>query len=136
VSAAATCTCACRTSTKNRAYPRAVILAPTRELAQQIWEDACKLASGIHIKASLVHGGATMVEQVLALRGGCDLLVATPGRLLDHVKQRRSVSLQVMEVSNGLASGTRVSSCGAEQAVVVGQRCRLWWWASEGQRAA
>jgi superfamily II DNA/RNA helicase len=46
-----------------------------------------------------------MVDQVLALRGGCDLLVATPGRLLDHVNRRRSVSLECMEVCGVCVGG-------------------------------
>jgi ATP-dependent RNA helicase RhlE len=65
----------------------ALIVTPTRELAQQI-EDVCRgLAYHTPLKLCLVVGGASMGPQEKALRAGADLIVATPGRLLDHMRQ-------------------------------------------------
>jgi ATP-dependent RNA helicase RhlE len=65
---------------------RALVLAPTRELAQQIEADATALAPGL--KTVLAVGGVSINPQMMALRGGAHLVVATPGRLLDLVGQR------------------------------------------------
>lgn len=62
----------------------ALVLAPTRELAQQIAESFQKL----HARTVLVVGGAGMYRQVEQLSRGCQVIVATPGRLLDHIRQR------------------------------------------------
>ena len=67
--------------------PRALILAPTRELAQQIGEAAGAFACAGHLKTTMIYGGAPMGKQLQKLRGGVDILVATPGRLMDHVKR-------------------------------------------------
>jgi ATP-dependent RNA helicase RhlE len=70
-----------------RGATRALVLSPTRELAEQI-EDACRgLARHTPLRAALVVGGRPMGPQQKALRAGPDLLVATPGRLLDHLHQ-------------------------------------------------
>jgi ATP-dependent RNA helicase RhlE len=69
--------------------PRAVVLTPTRELAAQIAESARgygKYASGL--RTVVVFGGVGINPQIDALRNGCDLLIATPGRLLDLQEQR------------------------------------------------
>ncbi|TCS63441.1 DEAD/DEAH box helicase [Varunaivibrio sulfuroxidans] len=68
--------------------PRALILAPTRELASQI--DACIKTYARHLRLfhTVVFGGAPMRPQVRDLQRGVDILVATPGRLLDHINQR------------------------------------------------
>jgi len=76
--------------------PRALILAPTRELAQQIGEAAGALACAAHLKTAMVYGGAPMNKQLHKLRGGVDILVATPGRLMDHV-ERGSVKFDLTE---------------------------------------
>ncbi len=65
--------------------PKALILAPTRELALQILTTIDKLGAGSGITATLLVGGADMVAQVRGLRQQPDILVATPGRLLDHM---------------------------------------------------
>ena len=67
--------------------PRALILAPTRELAQQIGEAAGALACAGHLKTAMIYGGAPMNKQLQKLRSGVDVLVATPGRLMDHVER-------------------------------------------------
>lgn len=73
---------------------QALILAPTRELAQQITEDLCDLAyylSGVNI--ACVYGGQAIQKQFDQLKKGPQIIVATPGRLMDHM-QRRTVNLQ------------------------------------------
>ena len=69
-----------------RGTTRALILSPTRELAAQILEDLNELAVHTPITAAAVFGGVGMGPQEHAFRSGVDVLVATPGRLLDHLK--------------------------------------------------
>ena len=65
--------------------PQAVILSPTRELAQQIAQDLQNLAQFLpDIKIVCVYGGAGMDKQQRQLKAGCQIVVATPGRLMDH----------------------------------------------------
>jgi len=64
--------------------PIAVILAPTRELARQIYEEARKIACRTGIRAVVVHGGAEARTQMRDLYRGVDLVIATPGRLIDY----------------------------------------------------
>ena len=68
--------------------PRAVIIAPTRELAIQIDKDFQSLCAGTGIKSALIYGGIDYDKQREQLRGGVDIIIATPGRLLDYFKQR------------------------------------------------
>ncbi len=63
---------------------RGLVLAPTRELALQILDDFRGLAKHTRLRAAAVHGGVGMGRQEKAFRQGVDLIVATPGRLLDH----------------------------------------------------
>jgi ATP-dependent RNA helicase RhlE len=67
---------------------RALILAPTRELALQIEENVRAYARHLPIRAATIYGGVSERPQIQALRGGVDLLVATPGRLLDLMDRR------------------------------------------------
>ena len=67
-----------------RGTTRALVLAPTRELALQILDDLKGLARHTGLKAAAVHGGVGMRPQEDAFRRGADVLIATPGRLLDH----------------------------------------------------
>ena len=67
--------------------PRALILAPTRELAIQITEAIKSLGSQTPVRCCTVYGGAPYKTQIHILRRGVDILVATPGRLQDHMKQ-------------------------------------------------
>jgi ATP-dependent RNA helicase RhlE len=64
---------------------RALVLTPTRELAQQIADDADDLARHTRLAVAAVYGGVAMGPQQRAFRNGADLIVATPGRLLDHL---------------------------------------------------
>lgn len=67
--------------------PRAVMLAPTRELAMQIHKDALQLSSQLNFKIGLVYGGANYEQQRSMLQEGVDILIGTPGRLIDYFKQ-------------------------------------------------
>ena len=78
--------------------PRALILAPTRELAIQIHKDAVKFASDLGLKFALVYGGVDYDKQRELLQAGADVIIATPGRLIDYVKQHKVVSLHACEV--------------------------------------
>jgi len=70
-----------------RGTSRALVLAPTRELALQILDDLNGLAKHTGLKAAAVHGGVGMGPQEAAFRKGADVIIATPGRLLDHFQQ-------------------------------------------------
>jgi ATP-dependent RNA helicase RhlE len=69
---------------KPRGTTRCLVLAPTRELAAQIVEHFNELARHTPIRAAAIYGGVGMVPQEKALRAGTDVIVACPGRLLDH----------------------------------------------------
>lgn len=79
------------------ALPLAVVLAPTRELASQIHLDARRLLFGSNLKAVCVYGGNDLRTQLTELSTGCDLIVATPGRLNDLV-DRGCVSLSAVSL--------------------------------------
>ncbi|MDX2472035.1 MAG: DEAD/DEAH box helicase [SAR324 cluster bacterium] len=66
---------------------RTLILAPTRELASQIQKDIKCYSEGLRLKSAVIFGGVKQHNQVRALKGGLDLLVATPGRLEDLISQ-------------------------------------------------
>ena len=76
---------------------RALIITPTRELAAQVEQDIRTYGKYVQLKTSLVYGGVGMQPQLDALRRGVDILVATPGRLLDHVQQK-TVDLRQVEI--------------------------------------
>jgi superfamily II DNA/RNA helicase len=67
--------------------PRGLVLVPTRELAEQVKEALAPLGQAVGVRVTAVYGGASMHRQVEALRRGVDLVVATPGRLLDLIGQ-------------------------------------------------
>jgi superfamily II DNA/RNA helicase len=87
--------------------PRALILAPTRELADQIYSELAPLARTVHRWASAVYGGVSYGPQKNALRKGVDVLVATPGRLEDLIEQRalslRDVDFVVVDEADRMA---------------------------------
>jgi ATP-dependent RNA helicase RhlE len=76
---------------------RALIVTPTRELAAQVEEDVRTYGKHLNLKSTLVYGGVGIQPQIDALRRGVDVLVATPGRLLDHVQQK-TVDLRQVEI--------------------------------------
>jgi ATP-dependent RNA helicase RhlE len=86
-----------RLNTRGGVAPRALVLTPTRELAAQVAESARDYGKYVALKTYVVFGGVSINPQFGALRGGCDILVATPGRLLD-IAQQRGVDLSKIEV--------------------------------------
>ncbi len=83
---------------KKTATPRALILAPTRELAIQIYKDAETLAQHTGLTLGLIYGGTGYDEQKQILAKGVDILIGTPGRLIDFYKQDL-FSLQFIQVA-------------------------------------
>ena len=71
---------------QGRRKPRALILAPTRELAIQIGEEMRGYAANLKLFQTVVFGGVGHGNQIKALSRGVDIVIATPGRLLDHIK--------------------------------------------------
>ena len=76
-----------------RKAPSALVLVPTRELAMQVAEAVHRYGKALGARVLPVYGGQAMQRQLVGLRRGADVLVATPGRLLDHI-QRASVDLR------------------------------------------
>lgn len=76
---------------------RALILAPTRELAAQVEESIRSYAKYLPLRSACIYGGVPMDPQIAQLRAGVEVLVATPGRLLDHVQQR-TLNLSQVEI--------------------------------------
>ncbi|KAH7172178.1 P-loop containing nucleoside triphosphate hydrolase protein [Fusarium sp. MPI-SDFR-AT-0072] len=78
---------------QRKAYPTSLILAPTRELVSQIFDESRKFAYRSWVRPCVVYGGADIGSQLRQIERGCDLLVATPGRLVDLIERGR-ISLQ------------------------------------------
>ena len=78
--------------------PRALILAPTRELAEQIYQDALPLAADTGLKIVVCYGGTGYESQRQAVADGVDILIGTPGRLIDYYKQK-IYTLKAIEVA-------------------------------------
>ena len=76
---------------------RSLVLTPTRELAAQVEESVRSYGKYVPLRTTVVYGGVDMDPQTRALRAGVEVLVATPGRLLDHVQQK-SVNLGQVEI--------------------------------------
>ncbi|MEI6891101.1 MAG: DEAD/DEAH box helicase [Pontiella sp.] len=76
---------------------RSLILSPTRELAIQLLENINKFAAHTELTTLLVHGGTEYENQILTLRKGVDILIATPGRMLDLI-ERKTLRLDQVEV--------------------------------------
>ena len=76
---------------------RALIVTPTRELAAQIEESVTAYGKYLPLKSTVIYGGVKINPQIERLRRGVDILVATPGRLLDHVQQR-TIDLSKVEI--------------------------------------
>ncbi|OLR91724.1 DEAD/DEAH box helicase [Actinokineospora bangkokensis] len=87
--------------------PRALVLAPTRELATQILESAEPLARALGLRATTVFGGVRPGPQITALKAGVDLLVACPGRLADHLAEGHAalddVAVTVLDEADHMA---------------------------------
>ncbi len=83
--------------TRGRAGPRALIIAPTRELARQIDKDAQLLGKHCGFNIVCIYGGVDYEKQRNQIKAGVDILIATPGRLIDYYKQK-FFSLKLVEV--------------------------------------
>jgi ATP-dependent RNA helicase DeaD len=86
-----------RDSKAGRGKVRALVLVPTRELAMQVAEALHKYAKGSNLNVVPVYGGAPMDHQIRALRRGTEVVVGTPGRVLDHIR-RRTLDLGLVQV--------------------------------------
>jgi ATP-dependent RNA helicase RhlE len=78
-------------------FPRGLVITPTRELAQQIGEAVRRYGATSSLEVVVVHGGTRMGPEIAELKFGCDVLIATPGRLLDYVR-KGIVKLAYIEV--------------------------------------
>lgn len=76
---------------------RALILTPTRELAAQVGESVRTCGRHLSIRATEIFGGVSIIPQKAKLKSGVDIIVATPGRLLDHINQK-TVDLSALEI--------------------------------------
>ncbi|VFQ78545.1 unnamed protein product [Cuscuta campestris] len=74
--------------------PIGVICAPTRELAHQIYVEAKKFAKSHGVRVAAVYGGMSKLEQFKELKAGCEVVVATPGRLIDMIKMKAVTMLR------------------------------------------
>ncbi len=70
---------------------RALVLAPTRELADQVANNVKAYAKHTQLRSTVVFGGIDMKPQTLVLKGGVEVLIATPGRLLDHIEAKNAI---------------------------------------------
>lgn len=86
-----------QTTPKGKRKIRALILTPTRELAAQILENIKEYSINLNIKSTVIFGGVNQNPQKRALNAGIDILVATPGRLLD-LEQQKALSLRDIEI--------------------------------------
>src|SRR5574338_765971 len=77
--------------------PRALILTPTRELAAQVGESVTTYGKYLPLKSAVVFAGVNINGQINQLKKGVDILIATPGRLLDHLSQK-TVDLSQIEI--------------------------------------
>jgi len=84
-------------STQGRRPIRALVLTPTRELAAQVGESVNTYGKYLPLKSTVIFGGVKINPQIQKLRNGIDILVATPGRLLDHVGQK-TIDLSKLEI--------------------------------------
>ncbi|MEQ9307565.1 MAG: DEAD/DEAH box helicase, partial [Marinoscillum sp.] len=80
---------------RGKPYVQALILTPTRELAAQVYEDIKSYSEFLSLKSTVIFGGVNANPQIRALRSGVDILVATPGRLLDLYQQKVMTLSQV-----------------------------------------
>jgi ATP-dependent RNA helicase RhlE len=86
------------TSSSPARHPvRALILAPTRELAAQVAESVRVYSQHLALRSTIVYGGVDIAPQKKALHGGVEILIATPGRLLDHLEQK-TVNLSQVQI--------------------------------------
>lgn len=76
-------------STSSHCEPQVIIISPTRELTIQIYEQVLKFSAGTILKSVVAYGGTSVMHQANRISAGCDIIVATPGRLLDFLQRGR-----------------------------------------------
>lgn len=81
----------------SRGHVRALVISPTRELAEQTCEVINRLGRGTGLRSTAIYGGVSMEQQNQDLHGGADIIVACPGRLLDHL-WKGTIDLSAMEI--------------------------------------
>ncbi len=86
-----------RLAAKKQAGPRALVIGPTRELAEQTQDTFTALGAHMNLRSTTIYGGVGMNGQIQTLKRGVDIVVACPGRLLDHLQQR-TINLDAVEV--------------------------------------
>ncbi len=86
-----------RQGRQKRHKPRALLLVPTRELAAQVAESVNTYGRHLDLRSAVIFGGVKINPQIAQLKRGVDVLIATPGRLLDHVQQR-TLDLSKIEI--------------------------------------
>lgn len=95
------------TTTARKRRPRALILVPTRELANQVAEELTPFAAARDLWLTAIYGGASMVNQIRALHAGVDIAIATPGRLNDLLERKEmsvaDVSMVVLDEADQMA---------------------------------
>ena len=96
--------------------PLGLVMAPTRELAQQIHLEAAKLAAHVDVKMATIVGGKSIEDQGFKVREGVDIVVATPGRMMDCIERRYVVLNQCVYLI--LDEADRMIDMGFESAVV------------------
>ena len=77
--------------------PRGLVLVPTRELAVQVHQSLATYGARLQLRVTALFGGVGMGPQIQSLKQGVDIVIATPGRLIDHM-QRRTVDLSAIEI--------------------------------------
>lgn len=85
-----------RSFTEGQHYPKALILVPTRELAKQVHESIEAYGKYLPLKSTVLYGGANLTAQANRLKAGADIIVATSGRLLEHMA-KKNVNLESVE---------------------------------------
>ena len=88
--------------------PRAIVIAPTRELAIQIDKDFRAIGRDTGLTSALIYGGVDYDKQRDQLKAGCDIIIATPGRLIDYLKQHvfslNAIEAVVLDEADRMAS--------------------------------
>ena len=84
-------------NTKRSKYPRALVITPTRELADQVAESFRTYGGNLKLVSVKIYGGVKINPQISTLKNGSDIIIATPGRLLDHLNQK-TINLNNVEV--------------------------------------
>ena len=101
-------------SRKEMHGPQALVLVPTRELAVQVRDEFVKLAHGRKVNTVAIYGGKPIRQQIEKLRRGADVIVGTPGRVIDHI-QRGTLVLEHKPIGCSTSAFAPISSafCGA-----------------------